>query len=157
MPRATFVMKEDFKRWKDIEKQVSTKLKAKVGILGKTNARDGSLTNAEIGLKHEFGSFSEGIPRRSFLIDTFEEKKKDLSEKARRILLRFFKKAINYKEVYKRLGIAGEKLVVEAFETGGFGKWKELSPVTIAKKGSSVILVDTVQLKKSITSEVTSE
>jgi len=41
----------------------------------------------------------------------------------------------------------------ELFETGGRGRWKPLAATTIARKGSSTILVDTAALKASLTEE----
>lgn len=60
------------------------------------------------------------------------------------------------KIVYKILGVIGENAVQLAFKTGGFGKWKALKKSTIDTKvkrgGSSAILIDTRQLRDSITS-----
>lgn len=39
----------------------------------------------------------------------------------------------------------------EAFATGGFGEWPALKPATIARKGSSKILVETGSLLSALT------
>ena len=41
-----------------------------------------------------------------------------------------------------------------AFETGGFGLWQKLKRATIRRKKSSAILIDTAQLRQSITAEI---
>ena len=70
---------------KSIEEQLGKKYLARVGVLGeksrdrkeavvtkagthKAGKEPASMTNAEIGLVHEKGSLSRGIPRRSFLM-----------------------------------------------------------------------------------------
>ena len=57
------------------------------------------------------------------------------------------------KKVYSLLGFAGEAVVQEAFATKGFGKWQPLDEKTIKRKGSSSILIDSGELRKSISSK----
>lgn len=127
----------------------------KIGILGNTNARTGGLTNAEIGLKHELGSFSEGIPRRSFLKMPLTEKKNELLAICNKQLKVNIDKKNGFIIALKQIGIYAESIINRAFHTQGFGKWKPLSPTTIALKGRNDILIDSGQLSKSITSKVT--
>lgn len=56
--------------------------------------------------------------------------------------------------VAQMLGVAGVRLVNEAFETSGWGNWAENSPLTIAQKGSALPLINTGKLRQSITYEV---
>lgn len=149
----------DLERLSEIRKTLRSPLAARVGILGaKTNrAKSGPMTNAAIGAIHEFGSPSRNIPRRSFLKDTFAlQGKKLLGIKAE--LWKWFSggKATpeRLRQTYAALGHRGEVLVQEAFETGGSGRWATLKPATIRRKGSSAILIDTAQLRRSITSDV---
>ncbi|PHS61072.1 MAG: hypothetical protein COB09_19175 [Thalassobium sp.] len=60
----------------------------------------------------------------------------------------------NYEKVYALLGVKAEEIVQDGFATGGFGKWPALESSTIARKGSSGILIDTAELRKSVTSDV---
>jgi phage gpG-like protein len=60
----------------------------------------------------------------------------------------------NVKMVLTRMGIACEKAIQEAFRSSGFGTWRENAPSTIQRKGSSAPLIDTGQLRRSITSKV---
>ena len=134
----------------------------KVGILSGKSGRgsEGSnqgLSNVDIGVKHEFGSITEEIPIRSFIKMPLTEKRKNL-EKG--ISKEAITKPLLNGDVKKSLGLIGvlaENIIQAAFESGGFGKWQSLSPFTIAKKGSSAILIETAQLRKSISSKVMSK
>lgn len=148
-----------------IEKALGAKLAARVGILGSKTARSKSAegksqpTNAFIGLVHEKGSYSQHIPRRSFLEATFEHKGKRLL-RIKGSLWQWFIKGDQsvgrLKKIYASLGQMGEVMVQEAFETGGFGAWPPDAPATIKRKKSSAILIDTGQLRRAITSDVVS-
>ena len=134
---------------------MATKLVAKVGIFSDDNARDdGGLTNAQIGARHEFGVLSEGLPRRSFLKDPINLKRKELLSKADKIIKANIDKNDGDVKIFELIGIYGESIVQEAFETGGFGTWQSLSQSTIDKKGSSQILIDSSQLRKAVISKV---
>lgn len=140
---------------------------AKVGVLGARAARQpgenvqgpmpsGSLTNPEIGIVHEKGSMTSNppIPRRSFLEDPLVD---HLPQKIRSVGSAAWAVEIlqhGVRNALALLGVIGENVVQKGFETGGYGKWEPLSPYTIARKGSSAILIDTAQLRKSVTSEV---
>lgn len=138
----------------ELLKNVSTKLVAKVGIFGDKNQRDdGELTNADIGAIHEFGSFSKGIPRRSFLKDPITLKRKELLKKAKSIIADNIDKKNGDEKIFELIGIYGESIVQEAFETGGFGMWEAISPATAEKKNSTQILIDTSQLRRAIISK----
>lgn len=141
-------------------KDLKTKDYARIGILGSKDNRSGKgsdedFSNATIGLKQEFGI--DRIPARSFL-------RFPLQHEAKSIIKSFDKQAEKYEksliggkfinQLLKELGILGENAVQKAFETGGFGQWKPNSPVTITMKGSDKPLIDSAQLRKSITSEV---
>lgn len=135
-------------------KNVEKDLFAKVGIFSDNNSRNEGLTNAKIGAKHEFGSISEGIPRRSFLLDPITLKRKRLVKTAQRIIKDNITKPDGQRKILELIGIEGEAIVQEAFESGGFGTWTPLNQKTINKKGSDRILIDSSQLRRSITSKV---
>ena len=154
---SNFTFKFDLGKLNQIVGNIENKYVAKVGILGNNNQRDGneSLTNSQIGATHEYGSFSQNIPRRSFLKDPlFKIKKKQLMEDTIKIINKHIADDNGGKIIFKKLGLAGEAIVKTAFATGGFGTWKPLSPLAVARKGSDRILIDTAQLRKSITSKV---
>lgn len=129
------------------------KMQVKVGIMGQKVTRGGGPTNAEIGAKHEYGSFSEHIPMRSFLRMPLHQKSDMILEHVRK----HSKKAVeagDIDQVLKNLGVACEMVIGMAFSTGGFGQWKPLSDFTVEQKGHSLILIESRQMERAITSKV---
>jgi len=130
-----------------------------VGIPAKKNKKhdDSPFTVAEIGAVHEFGSPSAGIPQRSFLRVPLSENVKQLF-KALDKDLKFSK--INTNKALGKLGAKGQSIVLEAFKTQNKGRWEVLKPATISNRlqgsgtGSTKPLIDTGQLRQSITFEV---
>lgn len=134
---------------------LKTKLVAKIGIFSEDNNRDtGQLSNAQIGAAHEFGVISKGIPRRSFLRDPIELKRKILVRKIQKIIAKNIEREGGMEKIFELIGIEGEAIVQEAFETGGYGTWASLKDETMKKKKSSSILIDTAQLRKAVISKV---
>lgn len=156
--------------------------RVKVGVLGDRNARpagDGAgLSNSEIGAIHEFGTkasaFSpaektalqsaglykegqakrRGIPARSFLrMPLLTRLPNELYALGRAVWGRIVADR-GMLVALKDLGVLAENIVQRAFETGGWGQWAPLSPVTIRRKKSSAILIDKGFLRKSVTSAV---
>jgi len=145
----------NLKGLEQLQENLKTNLVAKLGIFADKNARgDGALTNAEIGARHEFGVISEGLPRRSFLKDPIEIKRKELLATANKVIKANINKEGGAEKIFELIGIAGEAIVQEAFESGGFGTWQPLAQSTIDAKGSEQILIETSQLRKSIISKV---
>lgn len=126
---------------------------------GKASSTDASTkTNVEIGIAHEYGvkgSKSGGwkIPPRSFLWMPLSLHLIEYVNQKADVIKRYLNMA-DVKSCYVLLGIIAENVVQEAFNTGGFGSWEKLKQSTIDRKGSSSILIDTGQLRKSITSRV---
>lgn len=118
-----------------------------------TQADNEGQTNADIGLIHEMGSRSMHIPRRSFLDMPLTMKMPEYAAKFGQDLMKAIDEG-NLKPAFVNLGIKGEQVVQLAFSSRGFGIWPSNAPYTIAKKGSSQPLIDTAQLRRSITSDV---
>lgn len=139
-----------------LEKMLGDSYVTRVGILGGKAARTGAdpMNNAEIGVEHEFGSEAAHIPPRSFLRMPLEEKRRELMKSFSKSSTKSAIETGNYKKVFENLGVDAEAIVQEAFATGGFGHWPALKDSTIKKKKSSAILIDTKQLRDSITSDV---
>jgi hypothetical protein len=149
-------VKLDMSGFKTIEKALSDNYKVRVGILGSSassNHKNSNLTNAEIGAKHEFGSVSENIPRRSFLKYPLDLKMGEWISKNKSLYYRLLTEG-STRKFYVAMGFAAENIIDEAFNSSGFGTWAANSPRTIALKGSAMPLIDTGQLKNSITSKV---
>jgi len=126
----------------------------KIGIMGQSVAREGSeLNNATIGAFHEFGTSK--MPQRSFLkMPISEHLAKELESSGA------FDEA-TIKEVVKqgttrpwleKVAICAEAVVQDAFNSGGFGKW---APSDMAHKKNHQTLVETQQLRNSITTKIT--
>lgn len=126
---------------------------ARVGILGDKNSRDGKISsNAEIGLQHEFGSSK--LPMRSFLRVPISDNLKRYLENSEAFSKEVLKKVIqesSLAEWVAKIGIIAETIVADAFDSGGFGKWK---PSNMTNKQNHQTLVETQQLRNSITSDV---
>lgn len=165
---------------------ITARLETHVGILGSKNARlkqnkdesngeykkrvkkflqqrEGNVdeqTNAEIGWKHEKGSRSENIPRRSFLEVPILNHAAELAG-PKNNLVKWIAKSVEegkdakecWRLAYQDLGHLAEQVVQRAFEQSGPG-WPANSEMTKALKGSSRPLIDTGQLRKSIMSRV---
>lgn len=128
---------------------------ARVGILGGGGSRSDGTTNAKVGAKHEFGSATEGLPIRSWLRMPIMEKLQgelsragafDPKESARQVMTD--KSLLQW---VKKVGAMAEAVIQEAFDTGGFGRWK---PSFMPLKKNKQTLVETSQLRRSVTSEV---
>lgn len=127
----------------------------RVGILGSSSRADGKATNALIGAVHEFGTST--VPMRSFL-------RMPLTERLAKTLQAsgaFSESALNdvikqgsMKPWVEKMSIEAVGVVLDAFDTGGFGRWQALSPATLEQKKVKMVLVETQQLRNSITYDV---
>lgn len=132
---------------------------ARVGILGGGGTRgsgtsETTATNATIGAAHEFGT--SRIPQRSFLrIPISEQLDKSLMAGGDLdpTLLAEVVKQGSVIPWLRRIAVIAEGIVAEAFETGGFGKWPSWKTKGY-QNNTGQLLVDTAQLRNSITSEV---
>lgn len=131
--------------------------RARVGILGdktlRKNATKGAAANnATIGAAHEFGTSK--LPQRSFLrvpiTDNLAKKMESSGALDKDVLAEVIREK-SLLSWMKKVAVLAEGIVLEAFDTGGFGKWK---PSDMTKKKLQQTLVETQQLRNSITSEV---
>lgn len=129
------------------------KLVVRVGVLGGKNARKGSgPSNAEIGAAHEFGTTN--LPVRSFLrMPLSEQLPKELEKEGI-----FNEKDINaiikeesLRKFANKIGVIAVRTVLMAFDTTGFGTWKESN---MDFKKTKQTLVESHQLRDSITYDV---
>lgn len=148
----------DFSKLNKLVENLGKQYYVDVGILG-NEVTDEGITIAGIGAVHEFGTDEAGsnndivIPERSFIRMPLEEK----GEEIEKDVGKGYEEKIangNVKGIFKDIGIAAERQIQEAFESGGFGTWPELQQSTIDAKGSSAILIDDGTLRKAITSQV---
>ena len=164
-------LKVDWRPLLKLEREFSKSYITQVGVLGQYNSRSTVVTtkkgkrvatkeksqetNASIGLTHEYGSISQGIPQRSFLRMPlwlkFPQKLATI-HKAMMDELEYAKGSI--KRFYVNIGILAEQIIQEAFATRGFGTWRENSKITKIRKRSDSPLIDSGQLRRSIHSRV---
>ncbi len=107
--------------------------------------------NATVGAYHEFGT--SRLPARSFLrvpLMTMMKKKIDDDLKFSRDELDAMVKEGNLKILSQEIGQLALEVVHEAFDTNGFGQWPPDKPSTIEHKHSDQVLVETGQLRDSI-------
>lgn len=133
---------------------------ARIGILGdKSSRKKGQITNATVGAAHEFGSLVTGLPKRSFLRQPLIDNLQKELDQAGAFSEAEQAEIIKQKSLVpwtKKMAILAENIVKMAFDTGGFGKWPQLKKETLARKTTGQILVETTQLRDSITSDVKS-
>lgn len=116
--------------------------------------RPAAMNNAELGAIHEFGSVIHNLPSRSFLRMPLIWKlpialKNQSPERWTRLLVK--RGILAWLDV---LGAVALSIIQAAFASGGFGRWQPLKAFTIRRKGSAAILIDTAQLRQSVTAEV---
>lgn len=154
---ANVTIQSNFKKLEQLNKNAKVKMIAKIGILGDDANRtddETGVTNAEIGLTHEFGSKDGNIPRRSFLEDPLIIKKDEINKTIGKLIIEHLTEPNGMAKIFKKVGIEAERVIQEAFASGGFGTWVNLDKKTIKRKGSSSKLIDKGELRKSISSGV---
>lgn len=125
----------------------------KVGIMGESDTRSDGLSNATIGAIHEFGF---GVPMRSFLRMPLISGLSETIEENLDVKIDAVADEGSVEPLMRKIGIMSEELVRKAFDTGGNGKWpKWTTPGYTNNTGQ--LLVDTQQLRDSITSAVLDE
>ena len=135
------------------------KTHVEVGIFSDHAARvpkdehDEGLSNVEIGYKHEMGVIREGIPSRSFLEMPLRTELPSIIKAEAAALVASFAED-GPKAMLERVGFMGEAAIQEAFDTSGFGTWAPNHPETVQRKGFNKPLIDTSQLRESISSRV---
>jgi phage gpG-like protein len=144
------IIKDDFKGLGKLVGSIKKGYAIRVGIFGdKTSRDDGTLTNAELGAIHEFGSYSRGIPMRSFLRMPLGTKTKQIAKEGKAGMTAALARG-DFMKVLQNFAIACHGAVTDAFATSGFGTWAPDSKKTIARKKSATPLIDTGQLARAI-------
>lgn len=125
----------------------------RIGILGDKNYRGGKVnSNAIVGAAHEYGTSK--LPIRSFLRVPLSEFLGQRLEAYGAVDKEAFKEVLkvgSFVPWMKKVMVLAEGVVADAFDTNGFGAWK---PSNMAHKKNQQTLVETQQLRNSITSEV---
>ena len=152
-----------------IQKQLGKRLFTKVGVIGSKAGqhfhvyKDGEKpvknpdpTNAELGAMHEEGVSELNIPPRSWLKIPLTLRMPGIFRAIGQKMLDTLDKT-NIEQAYKKLGVKAEAAIQMAFATRGFGNWAPNAKMTKELKGSDSPLIDTGQLRQSVTSGVFSK
>ena len=124
----------------------------RIGVLGGGKRSDGS-SNAQIGAAHEYGTTT--MPARSFLRQPITDEMDKQLYSSGSFDKEQLKQVVREGKITAwvlRIQMIAEKIVKEGFASNGYGKWAKWSPGYSNRTGS--ILVDSGQLRDSITSEV---
>lgn len=148
------IIKDDFNGLNQIVKALSDGSVVRVGIMGrKTSRNEATVTNAELGAIHEFGSKSKNIPARSWLRMPIHKESDQIAKSAAKASKQMAKDG-NMRGVLVNIGIACEAAIQRAFDTRGFGTWKPDRKATIRRKRSDAPLIDSGAFRRSVTSMV---
>lgn len=149
-------------------KALDSDVKVKLGVLGGKTSRAAALeevkkhglkeatkpvlTNAEVGLFAEFGT--EHTPVRSWLripiIDNLQKYMAAAGAFRKEVVIEIIQQK-SLVPFMRKVGLIGERIIQDGFDTGGFGKWPESN---MDYKKNHQTLVETQQLRNSVTSEV---
>jgi len=146
-------VKYDNKKLQDFLRALNKKLpEIKVGIVGDGAIREGSVSNAEVGAYHEYGTSKH--PQRSFLrmpLSTQLNKELETAGAFKEGVAEEIIAEKGLKGFAKKLAGVAVETVKSAFDTGGYGKWPSIK----GTNNTGQILVDTTQLRESISEETT--
>lgn len=110
---------------------------------------EGELTNAELALIHEFGL---GVPERSFLRAAFDRNQPKYLDNLQKLIAAVYDGKIS---IERALGLLSQQA---ASDMRNFIRERQVEPAnseaTIARKGSSVPLIDSGQLINALTGAV---
>lgn len=126
----------------------------KVGVIGTAaqSAHEG-ISNVELAAVHEFGSPDRGIPERSFIRSTYDEKRDAWTALLKKALRGVYEGKVSLEQALSMVGLRAEA-DIKRHVTSGVGIPPPLKPATIARKGSSRPLVDTGRMINSVSHEV---
>jgi hypothetical protein len=112
--------------------------------------KTGKYTVAEVAAVHEFGSVARNIPARPFMAQTADSKQNQslISRIGESALINLYAGKLTAEQALTRIGEAWIGLTKQTFITG---KFAPLSKRTIKAKKSSRPLIDTAQLRNSVT------
>lgn len=143
------------KRLKQVMKRAEqlNQLQLVAGIPNDETSREdsGEITNAELGIIHEWGAPEKGIPERSFMRSTMSEEMENLGRLSKTQIALCLEGNISPHDVFATIGAYLQGKIVDKITDGEFVPNNEK---TVKHKGSSKPLIDTGQLRGAITYEV---
>lgn len=146
---------EIVKRLKEVMKRAEqlNQLQLVAGIPNDETSREdsGEITNAELGIIHEWGAPEKGIPERSFMRSTMSEEMENLGRLSKTQIALCLEGNTSPHDVFATIGAYLQGKIVDKITDGEF---KPNNENTVKRKGSSKPLIDTGQLRGAITYEV---
>ena len=143
------------KRLKQVMKRAEqlNQLQLVAGIPNDETSREdsGEITNAELGIIHEWGAPEKGIPERSFMRSTMSEERENLGQLSKTQIALCLEGNTSPHDVFATIGVYLQGKIVDKITDGEFEPNNEN---TVKRKGSSKPLIDTGQLRGAITYEV---
>jgi hypothetical protein len=142
----------DFSKIEALIADLKEKHYVDIGVFGTAVTSEG-MPVAEYGAYNEFGSITrpDHPPKRSFIRMPLESKGDKIAQYVQKHAQEHIE-AGDVKAIFEDIGIGGESVIQEAFDTRGFGTWPENKPSTIARKGSDAPLIDDGTLRHAIAS-----
>lgn len=132
-------------------KEVSHELGKDGTIKAKKGKTDSPMTVAQIAVIHEFGAPAAGIPSRPVMKQTNLKYRASLAPFQAQLLSQIYRGTLTPEQALKQMGVYWEGRLKGMFREGQF---TPLKPATIRRKGSSRPLIDSSQLRNSVTSRV---
>lgn len=125
-------------------------------VVGVTRAsagrhQTGEINNAELAAVHEFGTKDGTIPERSFIRSSMQDNSQNYVGMHAGNLRKVVRGEMPFERSLDLLGVKAASDVQQQIRRGEF---EELKQTTIDRKGSSSPLIDTGNLRQSITHEV---
>lgn len=126
---------------------------ARVGILADAPKREhdgesSAFTLVEVAYVHEFGAPGAGIPQRSFIRATLDEKADELRALQAKLAERVVAGKLAMRVAAEQLGLKAKGWIQQRMARN---IPPPLAAETIARKGSSVALIDTGQMRSAVT------
>ena len=148
------VVEGDFSKLEALITRLGEDHHVDIGVF-QTAKTGGGQSIAEYGAYNEFGSIAQKDrpPKRSFIRMPLASKQDKIAKYVMGKMQGHLEKG-DIKAIFADIGIAGESVIQEAFDTRGFGSWKENAEATVARKKSSAPLIDTGMLRAAITHRV---
>lgn len=115
------------------------------------NAKGGRASLLEVAVHHEFGAPAAGIPQRSFIRATVDLNAGAIASLQKTLAAQVGSGQVDGDTALERLGM---KVAAMCQNRVAEGIGPALAPATVERKGSSKPLVDTGQLRSSITWKV---
>lgn len=118
----------------------------KVGVFDGVGGGTGEIVN--IATIHEYGAPRANIPERSYIRSTIRERKAELAALMARVVRLMIQGKLDEHRALELIGAWFAGAIKGRIVSGPF---TPLKPATIARKGSDKPLIDTGQLKNSVT------